>query len=884
MHKEPKSFADRCYRALLRILPFDFRVEFGSEMEAVFQEQRTEVNRERGITALFKMWWQTILDIFRLAPREHWNILSMDARYAIRTMRKSPAFTISAILILGLGIGANTAIFSVVNSVLLKPLPYIDGDRLVILRQPETKLNSEDVNFSVPEIRDYRERTGSLSKIVEYHNMTFTLYGKGAAHRVRSGVVSSNFFDVFGVRPLLGRTFVTADERHGAEPVLILSHEFWQQIEGGKTDIVGKTYEMNDRVHTVIGVLPPIPQYPDENDVYMPTTSCPMRSDTEMMADRNHRMMNLFGRLKDNQTLGNAQSDVAVIAQQLRKEDPKSYPENSGIMTTVSLLRDDLTRDARPLLLMLWGAAGFVLLITCANVANLILSRMSQREQELMIRTAVGAGSGRLLRQLLTESFFLTLLAAIVGILFAFSSIELMKEFAGQITSRAREITIDPGVLAFAVLCAAATTIFFGSIAALSSRQDLASGLKEAGRTSSEKRSNVIRRVLIAAQVAFSFVLLIGAGLMVRSFLNIIHVNPGFATQSVYAVRLNLNGDRFDPDDARRDLGTRIIQKLSAIRGVMSVGVGSSFPLDQDNLNQGSGRPLRFQVEGDWRSESELPPVTTVRAASPDYFKTLKIPTIMGRTFLDSDNQDAPLVVLLNQTVARRRFGNENPVGKRITANNGETWMTIVGVVGDVKESGLARETPYQIYRPFAQVPFLGSTLVRASGPQKEIVEQIRRGLREVEPLMAIVRVQTMEEARAKSIASPRTLTRLFTLFAVLALIIAVAGVGSMLALGVRQRNREIGIRMALGATPRKVLTSIISQGMLLVMMGLVVGLAVALMTTTLLSALLFQVTPTHIPTYFVGSMLLLCAAFLACYLPARRASNIDPQVALRCE
>jgi predicted permease len=883
MAESKQSFADRCYRALLRILPFDFRVEFGGEMEAVFQEQRTEVNRERGITALFKMWWQTILDIFRMAPREHWNILSMDARYAIRTMRKSPAFTLSAILILGLGIGANTAIFSVVNSVLLKPLPYIDGDRLVILRQPETKLETIDANFSVPEIQDYRERSGSLSKVVEYHNMTFTLYGKGAAHRVRSGVVSANFFDVFGVRPLLGRTFVAADERHGADPVLILSHEFWQQIEGGKTDIVGKTYEMNDRVHTVIGVLPPIPQYPDENDVYMPTTSCPTRSDTEMMGARDMRMMNLFGRIKENQTLENVQSDIALIAQQLKKEDPKSYPDDSGIRTTVSLLRDDLTRDAKPLLLMLWGAAGFVLLITCANVANLILSRMSQREQELMIRTAVGAGSGRLLRQLLTESFFLTLLAAIVGILFAFSSIELMKDFAGQITSRAREITIDPGVLGFAVLCAAATTIFFGSIAALYSRQDLAAGLKEAGRTSSEKRSNVIRRVLIAAQVAFSFVLLIGAGLMVRSFMNIIHVNPGFATQSVYAVRLNLNGDRFDPEEERRSLGTRIIQKMSTIPGVMSVGVGSSFPLDQDNLNQG-GRPIRFQVEGDWRSEAELPPVTIARTASPDYFKTLKIPTIMGRAFLDSDNADAPKVVILNQTVARRRFGKENPVGKRITIDNGENWMTIVGVVGDVKEAGLARETPYQIYRPFAQLPFLGSTLIRASGPQKEIVEQIRRGLQEVEPYMAVVRVQTMEEARAKSIASPRTLTRLFTLFAVLALIIAVAGVGSMLALGVRQRNREIGIRMALGATPRNVLASVISQGMLLVIMGLVAGLAVALMTTTVLSALLFQVTPTHIPTYFVGSILLLGAAFLACYLPARRASHIDPQVALRCE
>ncbi|HSE40168.1 MAG TPA: ADOP family duplicated permease, partial [Acidobacteriota bacterium] len=632
-----------------------------------------------------------------------------------------------------------------------------------------------------------------------------------------------------------------------------------------------------------IGVLPPIPQYPDENDVYMPTTSCPVRSDVEMMSGHHMRMLNLFGRIQENKTLENVRSELNIIANQMKKENPDAYPDNSGIKTTVSLLREDLTRDAKPLLLLLWGAAGFVLLITCANVANLILAKMAQREQELMIRTAVGAGSGRLLRQLLTESFFLTLLAAIFGIIFAFLSIELMKDFAGQITSRAREITIDPGVLAFAVLCAAATTIFFGSIAALYSRQDLAAGLKEGGRTSSEKRSNFIRRILIAAQVAFSFVLLIGAGLMVRSFMNLIHVNPGFATQSVYAVRLNLNGDRFNPDDQRRALGNRLVQKLMTIPGVVDAAVGSSFPLDQDNLN-GGGRPIRFQVEGDFRPQAELPPVTTARSASPDYFKTLKIPTIVGRTFLESDTEKAPGVVILNQTVVSRRFGKENPVGKRITIDDGENWMTIVGVVGDVKEFGLARETPYQIYRPFAQVPNLGSALIRANGDQAGLIQQIRHAISETEPLMAIVRVETMEEARAKSIASPRTLMRLFSLFALLALLISVAGVGSMLALGVRQRNREIGIRMALGATPLSVLASIVAQGMLLVVVGLAIGLTVALLTTTTLSALLFQITPTNIPTYLGVSIVLLFAALFACYIPARRAARIDPQVALRCE
>ena len=297
MRHEKPPLPDRIYRSLLRVLPFDFRTEFGSEMEDVFREQREETEQRQGLSGLLKMWWATIADLFRMAPREHWSVLSQDARYAVRMMRKNIGFTLAAVLILGLGIGANTAIFSIVNSVLLKPLPYTDGNRLVILRQPETKLGTPDAGFSVGEIEDYRKYSKSLTDIVEYHNMTFTLYGKGAAYRVRTGVVSARFFNALGVTPLLGRTFVDSDDRAGAEAVLVLSYEFWRQVEHGDPNIIGKHYEMNDRIHTVIGVLPQIPQYPDENDVYMPTTSCPFRSDPEMMRPRDHRMMSIFGRL-----------------------------------------------------------------------------------------------------------------------------------------------------------------------------------------------------------------------------------------------------------------------------------------------------------------------------------------------------------------------------------------------------------------------------------------------------------------------------------------------------------------------------------------------------------------------------------------------------------
>ena len=880
--RQQEPFSDRFYRQLLRILPFDFRTEFESEMKQVFREQRTDVEQHRGVRGLLKMWWATILDLFRMAPREHWSVLSQDARYAWRMMRKNAAFTIGAIFILGLGIGANTAIFSIVNSVLLKPLPYIDGERLVILRQPESKLGSDDALFSVNEIRDLREQSRTLSNVVEYHNMTFTLFGKGAAHRVRTAVVSHDFFSVFGVRPLMGRTFVEADEKNSADPVLILSYDFWRQIEHGDPQIVGKKYEMNDRVHTVIGVLPPIPQYPDENDVFMPTSSCPMRSNAEMMAPRDARMMNVFGRLKERNSLDRVRAEMAQLSNQSKKAFPDAYPESSGIYTAVSLLQEDLTRRARPLLLLLWGAAGFVLLIACANVANLIMARMASRQQELMVRSAVGAGNARLLRQLLTENFFMALLAALFGLLFAFGSVELMKDFAGQLTPRAIEIQIDARVLAFTILCATITTIFFGSAAAIYSRPDISSGLKEGGRTGTESGGNLIRKMLITAQVAFSCILLIGAGLMVRSFIRLIRVDPGFQTRSVLAAKLNLNGDLFETPEQRLALSNRIQERLSSLPGVISVAVSSSFPLDSENT--GGGRPARFRAEGDPRRETDSPPVTTIRAASVDYFRTLDIPVVSGRTFRESDDVKSHNVVVLNQTLAKKFWRNQDPIGRRITFDNGQTWLTIIGIVGDVKEFGLAADTPYQVYRPMAQVSFLGSVLVRTSLEERVMSDQVRRTLQDVEPRMAIVNVQTMEQARGRSVASPRTMMHLFSLFGGVAFVIAIAGIASMLSLWVRQRTRETGIRMALGATPQTVLKTVMQQGMVLVIAGTVLGVAGALLISRMLVSLLFQITPTDSFTYGTAAGLLLLAALIACYGPARRASRVDPQAALHSE
>jgi len=873
------AFSERLYAALLRVLPFDFRREFGSDMEEAFRDQLGAATHTGSI---FRIWWTTIVDIVRMAPGEHLSVLAQDVRYAFRMMCRNPGFTAAAVLILGLGIGVNTAVFSVVNSVLLQPLPYAHGARMVVLRQPAVKMGTASIGFSPLEVGDYRRQSQALSDLAEYHTMTFTLFGGAEPHRVQTGVVSAGFFDLLGVTPLLGRTFEDADDQPGAQPVLVLSYEFWQKAEGGDPHILGKTYRMNDKPHIVIGVLPPIPQYPNENDVYMPTSACPFRSNPRTIENRNARMLSVFGRLKPGVTLDRLTAEASLIARRLQREYPKFYPAALGYTANASLLRDDLTRQARPLLLVLLAAAGFVLLIGCANVANLTLARMARREPELVIRTAVGAGSGRLLRQLLTESFLLALLAAGLGVAFAFASVRPLASVAGQFTPRGREVSVDGWVLLFAIFCAAATTVVFGSAAALYSRRNLGSGLKEGARTSG--RRNVMRGALVSAQVAFSFILLMGAGLMVRSFVRLSQVNPGFVPQRVFAVAFDMNWATYTGDAQKvLSLADRLIEEVQNQPGVMSAAVASSFPMDPD-LRTFGGRPQRFQVEGDPRAEADSTALQSVRVVTPDYFKSLGIPLVAGRTFLETDGANAPAVVILNRSLVARRWGGENPVGKRISTDNGAHWVQIVGVVGDVREFGPGQDAPFQAYLPMAQNPNPGAVLVRAAGDPASIAGLLRHAIHDADPDNAITNFETLEQARADSMESPRAMVRLFGLFAGLALLIAVAGIASMLVLLVRQRTREFGIRIAMGATPAAIVQSVVGRGMATVALGLAFGVVGALELTGFLRKLLFEIEPGDVPTYLSISVLLLASALIACMIPAYRAARTDPQTALRCE
>src|SRR5437868_7268371 len=550
-----------------------------------------------------------------------------DLRYGARVLRRNPGFTLVALLTLALGIGANTAIFSVIYGVLMRPLPYADGNRLVILHQQAPLARVDDMGFSVKEINDYREQAETLDAVVEHHSMSFILLGGEEAQRVQTAVVSANFFDMLGIRALYGRTFLPSDDQKGADAVLVLSYNYWKQQYKGDPNIVGRVFRMNDKPHTVVGVLPPIPQYPSESDVYMPTVACPTRSSERFIANRTFRMMNVFGKLKAGVTVEQARAELAGIASNLQRTYPDAYPENRGYAATLAPLQEELTRRAEPTFLILLGTAGLVLLIACANVANLTLARLMQREREMAIRAAMGAGGGRLIRQMLTESTMLALAGGALGLLVAAWGLQLLISFAARFTPRAHEISIDGFVLLFTVLVSLGTGLVFGLMPALGSDKNLGAALKENSRTTAGAARHWARSLLVVAQVALSFMLLMGAGLMMRSLLKLQSVNPGFNPESVLALRVSPNWSRHGTSEQYRDFTLRLLDRVKSQPGVLSAALGSTYPL---NANSIRSQPLlqTFEIEAR-QQETGAPPLSAdVRTITPAYFDTIRMPLV----------------------------------------------------------------------------------------------------------------------------------------------------------------------------------------------------------------------------------------------------------------
>ena len=855
-------------------------------------ERQTEENVRRGMTpeaartdALRRFGG---IEKFKEEVREAdravlFETVVQDVRYGLRSLRKNPGYAAAAVLTLALGIGANTAIFSVVHGVLLQSLPYGGGERLVRIQVDAPEAGIADGRFSPLEVADLQNLSHSLSGVAEYHSMWFVLLGRPEPERVQTGVVSAHFFDLMGVKPILGRTFARGEDRHGAEAVLVLSHEYWMRSFGGDPKVVGQAFRMNDRPHTVIGVLPPIPGYPDENDVYMPISACPFRSDPMMESNRDAGMLRAFGRLKHGVSLAAAEKDLSGVAGRMAQDHPESYPASVRLALRPASLREELTQHARPTFLLLAATVGLVLLIACANVANLTLSRLVRREREMALRSALGAGRGRLARQLLTESVVVAVLGGGLGLAVAAAGRQLLMLFAARFTPRAAEIAIDGPVLLFTLGVSLLAGIGLGLIPALSARRSLVSALQDGRDPAAAAPGRLrVRNILIVAQVAISFVLLAGAGLMLRTLWKLRQIDPGYKTERVLTSRLDLNFTRYREREKQLDFHERLLARLAAAPGVASVALAGRFPLTEGGPSNG-----RFRIEGRPSVAVESLPRADFQRVSADYFKTIGVPLLRGRALSAADRSNAPRVAVINKTMAAHIFPGEDPIGRRLGVDGnapGEIeWLTIVGISGDVRQYGLAKPPIDQVYLPLTQYPGLSTAcLVRTTSDPLALTKTVRDAVHSIGPEQPVDRFRTLEELHASALDMPRLTAVLLVAFAGLALVITATGIAGVIGFSVGQRRQEFGIRMALGALPGAVVGMVLRQGMRLVALGLAIGVAGAFLLSRLFASLLYETTPSDPATYAAVAVVLGLVAAVACFVPARRATSVDPMVALR--
>ncbi len=806
-----------------------------------------------------------------------------DLRFGLRLLGRNPGFSALVVLTLALGIGANTAVFSLISGVLLKPLPYVDGDRLLLIRQSAQRAGIQNSNVSIKEYFTYREQASDFQSLVEYHQMAFDLLNRGEPDRVSTGVVSHNFFDVLGIKPLAGRTFAASDDVPNADAVLVLSHPYWKARFNGDPNIVGQIFEMNNRPHTVIGVLPDVPLYPQANDVYMPVLACPFRAASERNINQNPRIfagLTIFGRLKPGVPRARAAASVDAICARFTADDPRAYRPALGFAATTLDVRDELTRNAKPMLLILLGTTGLVLLLACANVSNLMLARLLRRDRELSLRTALGASRTRLIRQLLAESVLLSAAGGVVGLAFAWGTLDLLTTFTARFTQRTQEIQIDPWVMAFTIVLAVGAGVVFGTVPAFASRVNLVGVLNQGTRGSGAGAPRGrIQSALVIVQVAVSVVLLVGAGLLLVSFLRLERTDAGYRAEQVISAETFGNFSRYPDAQSQLAFYQPLIERLEAQPGVVSAAVTNAVPLS-------AIQPIRapLQIEGLSVQPDERPP-SDVRTVSARYFETLGVPLIQGRFFEESDTPEKPLVAIISRATMRF-FDRKDPVGSRISLNGGQDFATVVGVVGDMRMFGLDREAGAQVYVPLRQTTsgLAGRILLRTNGDPGAAAAAIQTAVRSLDPQMPIENVRTLTDLRDDFLATPRLTATLLTVFALLALVVTLAGLVGLIATSVTHRRHEFGVRMALGAQRTDVLVMVVRQGLVLVIAGLLVGIGASLAFGRVLAAYLYQTAPTDPLALVAVSVTFLLAGVLACLGPAWRATTVDPMVALRAD
>jgi putative ABC transport system permease protein len=820
--------------------------------------------------------------------------LFQDIKYGMRMLLKNPGITATVILALALGIGANTAIFSVVNSVLLRPLPYEESDRLVFLNEKSAVL--DEMSISYPNFEDWRAQNQSFERIGVYNRSSYNLTGNGEAERIVTGQVSADLFSVLRVNAALGRVFTNEEDKPGATPVVVLSYGLWQRRFGGQTSILNQPITLNGKSYTVIGVMPQDYLYPSRVEMWVPVGQL---SDQASWKSRgNHPGLYGVGRLKPGVTFDQALADMARVASNLEKQYPDS---NTGNGIRLRPLLEIYVSDIRRALWVIFAAVAFVLLIACANIANLLLARATARKKEMAIRSALGAGRWRIARQLLTESILLSLVGGSLGLLLGRWGIQLILYISPDAIPRSREIGLDWKVLGFTVAISFITGILFGLVPALQAGEvDVHETLKDTGRGMSSR--HWLRSSLVVVEVATTLVLLIGAGLMIRSFYLLQKVNPGFSYEHLTSFSISLPQKKYTSDESRTSFYNRLLDNIRAIPGVESVAAASGLPLGNN------GWQTSFTVDGRPEPPRGEMPLMEACLVTPDYFKAMNIPVLRGRVFNDHDNKShlagkdlskysenekstaGVNSIVIDEEFARRHWPNEEAVGKRIRLGGGHGTNTplleVIGVVGRVKMEGLNQNSNrVQGYFPYAQLPQGGMTLViKGSGDPNQLVSAGREQVKALDPEQPIYSPRTMGEIRAESVAPERLNLTLLSLFAGIALVLAIVGIYGVMSYSVTQRTHEIGIRMAIGASRADVFRMILGHGMKLALIGIGVGLVGAFTLTRLMATMLFGVEPTDATTFASIAALLVTVALLACYLPGRRATKVDPVISLRYE
>jgi putative ABC transport system permease protein len=806
-----------------------------------------------------------------------------DSRYALRQLFQHRAFSLIAILALALGIGANTAIFSVVNAVLLEPLPYRAPAELVWIWGTNPLNDIPKENASYPDYVDWHQQAQSFQAMGGFAQTSPILTGgESEPERLQGAYVIGDFFNVLGVEPALGRKFLPEENDAGKNRIVILSHALWQRRFGGDAKIIGQQITIGGNPHTVVGVMPAGFQDPIPNASRTVQLWLPLPVSDSMRSSRRGDFLNVIARLKPGVKLETASAEMKGIAGRLEQQYPAT---NTQWGVIVQPLHETLTGDVRPALLILLSAVAFLLLIACANVANLLLARASSRQREIAIRAALGASRGRVVRQLLTENIVLSLCGGGLGLLFAWWGIQALLALSPGNIPRLGSIGIDRAVLLFTLSVSLVTGLLFGLVPAFTaSRPDLNNTLKEGGRSSAEGAGGRrLRNALAVAEIALSLVLLVGAGLLIRSFIRLQEVRPGFNPQHLLCLDLSLPSAKYKENQETVNFFDQLLASVSQQPGIQSAAVSAGVPLS------GGADFLAFSVEGRVLANTDRTPDAEARVVSPDYFRTMQIPLRSGRVLSDRDVPGQPDAVVVSETLVKKYFPGQDPIGKRLTFGDPQAkdvqWYTVVGVVGDVRGVNLNEEPYGQLYTSYRQNPRRALTLVvRTAAEPTAMLGAVRERIWALDRQQPLYNVRTAEQVLERSIARPRFNMLLITILASVALVLAAVGIYGVISYSVTQRTHEIGVRMALGASVGDVLKLVVGQGMLLAGIGVILGLVAAFAVTRIMATLLFGVTATDPVTYFGLALLLGLIALLACYIPARRATKVNPVTALRAE